>query len=201
MENIVEKTAARIEAMMKERADKLQKIDENVEQLYIEIDKQRQRVKEAAAAVDVELYKAEQQKLDELQAQVKTLDNWKRQITETEKVTEAESEKTIAAILEYEITKEAEYKKAAGKLLKELAALTDKHIQDAERAEAVLRSWTSRIRPNYISSGTIYANGTSKSDTPVPVHIVEYHGGDFALWIKNHLERDQGLRAAIREAE
>ena len=181
MKNILDSTQARIRTIKSARAEKLSSLTVELETTYSAIDSQRKRVTEAAASTDIGSYRQEQLKLKELQENAKILEQWIRDLSVSPKVSEKESDDTIAALLAYEDSLENSYKAAAGKLLLELKNLTDKHIAEACAAEQVLTNWTNDIRANYksssyISGSTQGEDGMYKGDKPVSVHPVGYRG-------------------------
>lgn len=208
MKNLLDSTMERISAIENARAEKITKIALEIETTYSAIESQRKRVTDAAASADLETYRREQVKLRELQENKATLEQWQADHNKAPKVAEAESENTIAALLAYEASLEADYRAAAGKLFMALKALTDKHMEEARAAERVLTAWTTKIRANYKSSN--YINGSTrcedgmyKSNKPVPIHPLEYYGWRDVPYILSLYKTDavKDLLKAAREEE
>lgn len=205
MKNLLDRTQERIRAIKNARAEKLNSLTVELETTYSAIESQRKRVTECAAAAELETYRQEQTKLKELQDNAKILEQWKRDLEVAPKVTEKESEDTIAALLAYENNLERSYKEAAGKILLEFKKLTDKHLEEAEAAERVLINWTNDIRPNYKSSSYINGSiqcedGKFKSKNPVTIHPVAYGGWQHIPFIISFLSAN-AIKEIIVAAE
>ncbi len=194
--NLLDSTMERIRFIENSRAEKLNDLTIELETTYSAIESQRKRVTEAAASTDLEAYRHAQKKLKELQESAKTLEQWKQDLERSDKVTEKESEDTIAALLSYEHKQVAEYMKAAGKLMIELKTLTEKHIEDSLAAERVLYAWTSRVRANYIDPSTIFTNEPRKLEEPKEIHPFNGYKG----WVYSpFILQDLMSRGIIRD--
>lgn len=205
MKNLLERTMERILAIEDNRAKKQSSISSELNATYAAIESQRKRVTEAAASADIEVYRQEQTRLKELQDNAKLLEQWARDLAGAPKVERKESEETIAALLKYERRLISEYKVEAGKLLIQLKALTEKHIEESEEAEKVLKAWTTRIQPNYISANyrqgsEALEDGRYRCKEPVTIHPVAYTGWTGAVEIKN-LFRRKDFEEAVAAAE
>lgn len=191
MDNIVVKTRERIDAIIGAMMAKYQKLTNDLEETYRAIEEQRQRVKEAAAACDIETYKAEAAKLTELTNSAKEMEAWQRDLWNADRVSEKESEETIAALRAYNAEINRAYEKAVADMLRKLIAITEQRNKDSNEAYNVVNAWTSRIRPNYISPDTIYAaTGTHKNDKPVPIHP-EHFRCPYAKLIEQFVDNPQ----------
>lgn len=189
MENIIKKTQDRIAELLKEKEQAINVDNDALIQIAAQIEAENTAAEDAAAVNDPEAFRAARAKIVELTSKAEYHRAHLRRYGSKEIVSEKESEDTIAALLRYEGDLESEFKRKAGELLIQLKALVDEQYMAALDAENTIREWTSKIRPNYVSTSTTYsATGTNKNVKPVPVHPFGYFGGAEVAYIDNFLK-------------
>lgn len=112
-----------------------------------------------------------------------------QQIRKQEYISDAESEKVIADLLEHENSLAESFKEAIAEHNNELIRLYTQYRAAVADAEAVIESWTTEIHANYLSDRSTYADGTNRAPHPVPVHTAPYHGCPEADTVNNYLMR------------
>ncbi len=190
MKNFCDQIMAKIEALEAAKQKDFAIITEKKEKTFLEIEKQRNIMKQAAAQLDGELYAEAKNEIRDLSTQAKMYEDRLKQLAEKNQVSEEDSEKTIQAIVDYERAIKENYEKNIIPALLSIEDITKKYLNEVSKAEIALNSWTTRIRPNYISfTGAIFGgvNGSNKSDKPVPVHPGGYYGGELVQAITNFL--------------
>lgn len=178
--SIIQDTNKRIAELEKRKAADIANIEKHLQRISSAIADQRKRAAKAAENMSASEYSSATAEKSKLEIEASMYSDRLKQIQGKEMVTAEESEATIAALLAYEKQLEAEFAEALAPHLKAIKELTDKQRADAAEAETTLREWTYRIRPNYISKGTTYPDGTNRSPVPVPIHPMGYFGGVLA---------------------
>ena len=176
--DLIKRVKNRIEEILTIRENDIKNINTKKDEIAAAIEEQKQIMEKASAAFDIKAYSEAKIKTEILGTQGEMYDKRLEQLIKKELVSEAESEKTIADLLRYETELENTFSDNVLKLIYQIKKLCDEHAANAREAETVLQLWTSKVRPNYISPGTVFANGTNKSDRPVKIHPAGYSGGD-----------------------
>lgn len=110
------------------------------------------------------------------------------QLNSRKLVPEDESDKVISSLLQYEQDLETAFEKEVSAPLATLAKLCREYREKVQETERTIEKWTREIHPNYISSCTIYPDGTHRSLTPQPVHTMPYSGSDLSYKINKFLQ-------------
>lgn len=185
--NIIQDTNKRIAELEQRKAADISSIEKQLQRISDAIADQEKKAANAAENMNDEDYSNATAAKAKLEVEASMFNDRLKQIQGKEMVTAEESEATIAALLSYEKELEAKFAEALAQHLKAIKELTDKQRADASEAENTLREWTQRIRPNYISEGTTYADGTNRSPVPVPIHPMGYFGGGLVSRIDDFL--------------
>lgn len=110
------------------------------------------------------------------------------QLNSRKLVPEDESDKVISSLLQYEQDLAAAFEKEVSAPLATLEKLCKEYREKVQETENTINKWTREIHPNYLKPGTTYPDGTHRSPTPVPVHIVAYSGSALSGQIYNFLQ-------------
>ncbi len=177
--------------MQKKKAADLLAVKEKETEARNALDAALLSMNEAAERMQLEEYKQAESDRKNAQTALDMYGNKYEQIQKQEYISEAESDKTISDLLEYEADIAEEFRTRLVEILKDAGALLKDYRAAVEEAETALNTWTQEIHSNYKSySGTIYKEtGTSRSPRPVPVHNTMYIGCNEAVILKTYLER------------
>jgi len=191
-QNLVEQTNARIKELVDNKAAELLTIQAKVTDARTQKEAAVLAIKDATEKTDLEAYdkaKAEKKAAD---SAIEMYSARYKMLEEKDFVTEEESDKTIDSLLAYEEELAAEYEAAIQEPLKALVKLQKEYKEAVQAAERTITKWTSTIHENHRSVGTTYANGTNRSEAPVPVHRTPYEGCNASGAMRNalgHLEQ------------
>ncbi len=115
-------------------------------------------------------------------------------------ISEEESDKVIASLLEYEEELSFDYARSVKELLKKLIKLHEQYTENIKKSEETISKWTHNIHANYIQKNTIRTlpdgTKTHRLETPVPVHIMPYAGSDLSMAIEKFLN-DKAVKKVV----
>lgn len=125
-----------------------------------------------------------------INAKIKKYDELERTLRARAVITEAESDKVIDSLLDYERQLESAFMDSIREHVTALQKIRDNYVAAVDETENTISQWTRTIHPNYRAEGTVYHDtGTNRSPRPVPVHITRYTGGKESGLLKEYLER------------
>ena len=174
--DIITEVKKQMEKLLSERRSELARISEEISACKTDKATAEDELKKATATLDFDSYEKAKQEFVRAETKIEMLTDRYNQILKNEYLTESESDKVIDSIKAWEHELSEEYHKAIAEPIKTLQELTKKYLAGIKDAENLMRSWTNEIHANYRSETTTYANGTNRSDTPVPVRNVPYTG-------------------------
>ena len=111
------------------------------------------------------------------------------QLEQKQFVSEAESDRVIDSLLQYENALAADFESAIAEPIKKLRQLNETYLAAVREAETAIQAWTSDIHRNYRSESTTYPDGTNRSPVPVPVHTLPYTGCPTSAVVGGFLEK------------
>lgn len=192
--NTAQEVLARIKKMQDSKTAELTAIESKQAEARTQLEAARLAIKDATERMDLKAY--EKAKEDKRRAQT-ALDMYSgryTQIQQQEYISEEDSDKVIASLLEYETQLAADFKQAVAEPLKALASVLQEYDTGVQETERALHIWQQDIHANYISAGTIYSEtGTNRSPRPVPVHVLPYTGCDEAAQLGDYLKKAGSL--------
>lgn len=188
--NLIAEIRERITDMQTTKANELKTVWEKKTQAETEKEAAELALKNATAVMDLEAYEEARAKKHKAQTAIDMYSSKHKQIETQEYISEEESDKVIASILDYEEERAAEFKADLAKLLKPAADLLATYEADIREAEDTIRVWTDSIHANYRSMTTTYQDGTNRCPKPVPVRNLPYNGCSEAAILKTFLEKE-----------
>ena len=188
--NLIAEIRERITDMQTTKANELKTVWEKKTQAETEKEAAELALKNATAVMDLEAYEEARAKKHKAQTAIDMYSSKHKQIETQEYISEEESDKVIASILDYEEERAAEFKADLAKLLKPAADLLATYEADIREAEDTIRLWTDNIHANYRSMTTTYQDGTNRCPKPVPVRNLPYNGCSEAAILKTFLEKE-----------
>lgn len=188
--NLIAEIRERITDMQTTKANELKTIWEKKTQAETEKEAAELALKNATAVMDLEAYEEARAKKHKAQTAIDMYSSKHKQIETQEYISEEESDKVIASILNYEEERAAEFKADLAKLLKPAADLLATYEADIREAEDTIRLWTDNIHANYRSMTATFQDGTNRFPKPVPVRNLPYNGCNEATILKTFLEKE-----------
>lgn len=174
--NALEQAKARTEELIRARNEQLADIEQKLAAARAEANTADQATKAATIRTDVEAYFKAKGERDRAAAAVEMYTARAAQLQNSEIISETESNAVIDSLLKYEQDITAEYLAKLKKALGELYAIQKEYTDGVQDTENTIARWTSEVHPNYRSMYATYANGTNRSDRPIPVRPVQYSG-------------------------
>lgn len=184
----------RMAEMLKDRADQLETIRAEQAQIQKQIDAAALDMKRAAETLDVTSYGEAAHARSQAQTAYNMYSDSYEQIRKQEYITEAESDKVINSLLEYEEKTAAAFKKDAQKVIDKLADLLQAYQAETRDTESTIAAWTQHIHANYSTRGgtsffdPISGTRTDRSPEPVPIRRVPYMGCEESQQIDRFLK-------------
>lgn len=196
-ENKAAEVSARIEKLLNDKAQELATIKAELSEAQERRSNAAADMQKAMEATDIKAY--ERAKLAK-QAEESAIEMYSaryKQLEEKEFMTEAESDKVINSILDYEKQLDAEFMKLIARPADKIRDLLAEYRARINEAEHTISNWTHSIHANYISKTTTYADGSNRSPRPQPVRVFSYDGCALAHNAKKFLEAEERSRNEI----
>ena len=187
--NIPAETIKRIAGLEKKKADELEKITEQIRENNAALSVAKEEIQKATESTNLKEYTAAKAKEAEASAALEMYTARYAQIERREYVTQKDSDAVIDALLQYEKDIADEFIKTIAGPIEEIRKAHADYIESVKTTEHTIKSWNSRIRANYRSETTRYADGTNISKTPVPVHRLPYAGCTASAIVGGFLDR------------
>lgn len=188
MENKAAEVASKIERLTATREQDIATIKLHIEESTAKANKARAEMDAATREMDAAAYEKANTARQKAEVALEMYNARLGQLYGAEIVSEEESDKTIEELLTYEAALAADYKQAAEKPLLELKTITAAYMDAVEETEQTIKLWERRIHPNYRNPGAIYADGTNRSQRPVPVHVLPYLGCEIAVQTQRFID-------------
>lgn len=201
---VKEQTEKRINEMQEKKQRELTEAGTRLEEAQQKSEKAAAAAKKAAADMDIKAYTAAKAAQSEAQTEIAMYTDKRTQIAEQEYVTEAESDKTIDSLLDYEKELSAAFEQDIAGPLAELKRIQSAYQTEIAETEAVIYRWSAEIRENHNSRGCAsYVDPTTgerscRSPQPIPVHAVPYPGCNASVVIGGLLEDGGKLAEYVR---
>ena len=192
-------TTAEVKAQIKElkdnKANQLSEIQQKQREARAELQKIWVTIREAVAKMDTAAYGEAKKKKYEIETALEMYEERYNQIKRQEYISEANSDKVIDSLLEYEKTLEQDFVAAIRPHIKELAKLHKEYKNAVADTEATITTWTKEIHANYNSRGMTWRHDdkkgglTDRSEAPIPVRNTPYTGCDEAATLGRYLDK------------
>lgn len=187
----------RIKSMTEQKAAELETIRQKQDEARTQLETAQQDMRAATEVMDVDAYTHAQTAAYKAQTALDMYSGRYRQIAQQEYVSEDESDKVIARLLQYEEQLETDFKAAIAEPLKALDKLQQDYIAEVRATENTILKWTSEIHANYKSEGTVFSDtGTNRSPRPIPVRRTPYTGCGESKELGEYLKKARPLMGA-----
>ena len=187
--NIPAETIKTIENLEKKKAAELAAIADKINENNKALAEAKKAKQNATESTDLTAYQDAKKKEAEASAAIEMYAARYTQLERREYVTQKDSDAAIDALLQYEKDITDEFIKTIAGPIEEIRKAHADYIKSVKDAEHTIKSWNSRIRANYRSETTRYADGTNISKTPVPVHVLPYAGCTESAIVGGFLDR------------
>ena len=160
-------------------------------------------MREATERMDIEAYEEAKNEKKKAQTALEMYESKFNQLKQQEYITEAESDKVVDSLLEYEKTLTEEFKAAVADPLKKLYEALHTYRAAVNDTESTIRAWGINIHANYNTRGrtTFYdeftKQQTTRSKTPVPVRTMPYDGCAEATQMQTYLKQAEALYITV----
>ena len=188
MKNVAKEVQDKIRELIDARNQTVTDLLEKIEEERRAEAAAQEEIDKATAAIDFEMnHKAQQDKA--AAAERRTLMQRRLdQMNGRKQVTETESDEVIASLLQYEKDLETAFTEDVSTPLAALEKICKDYREKVWETENTINDWTREIHPNYLTPSRTYPDGTHRSPTPVPVHIMAYSGSVLSDQIDNFLQ-------------
>lgn len=170
MKNYAKEITDKINTLKAEKATELEKIHAHIVECQDKQDIAETALKDATERTDLEAYAKADTDIKSAKTALKMYRERYRQLDEREFISEPESDTIITNLIEYEKSLGEELTEAIAEPLRKLCDIYEKYVESIRETETVIKVWETEIHANYHSPGTIYADGTDRAPTAMPVH-------------------------------
>lgn len=197
-QTILQEVKARMQEMQDKKAEELQAIQNKKTEAYTQKEAAELAIQEATKSMDLEAYEEAKTAKRKAQSAIDMYSGKYAQISKQEYISEEDSDKVIDSLLAYENELAAGFKAAVAEHLKALSTTLQDYLTEIADTEGTITAWGATIHANHNSRGRTYytdANGqeSTRSETPIPVHIMPYTGCREAHQLKEYLEKAKGI--------
>lgn len=189
MKNKTEEVKKQIAEMKEKKAAELEQIRERQTEAQTQKEAAEAAIKEATAEMNLPAFEAAGQEKRKAQAALDMYQGKFKQIQQQEYVTEEQSDKVIADLLEYEEALADEFKQQMQEHIEALERIHREYTTAIRETEETIKTWEREIHANYRSQTATYADGTNRSPLPVPVRAIPFIGCAEALKLGDFLEK------------
>lgn len=193
--NTLEKVKDQMQKLTDAKAAELQAIQEKQEAQRAAITEAEKVMQQASEKLEDKLFAAAKAEKEKAETVLDMLNRREVQLVGKTFISEEESDKIIDSLLEYEGELETEFKRSAEVHLEALRELREEYLESVEDTERTITTWTQTIHKNYDTRGSVTrydpvtGKMTTRSDTPVPVHPLGFHGCYAAELVGDFLQR------------
>lgn len=166
----------RIEGLEAKKEAELTAITHKIQESNAALTKAKAEIKSATESTDLTAYTNAKAAAAEASNAIEMYTARYAMIERREYVTQKDSDATVDQLLAYEQAIATEYIETIGPAIDTLKKAHADYMTAVKAAENTIAEWTGRIRANYRSETTTYADGSNVSKTPVPVRNTPYLG-------------------------
>ena len=198
-QTVLQEVKARMQEMQDKKAGELQAIHDRKTEAQTQKEAAELALKEATERMDLEAYEEAKDARRKAQTAIDMYTSKYNQISKQEYISEAESDKVIDGLLEYEKQLAEDFRAAVAEPLKALATILQNYQHEVSDTEATITAWGANIHANYNTRGAmtrtdpLTGEQTHRSETPIPVHRMPYTGCSEAYQLKEYLDKAAGL--------
>lgn len=176
-ENVAKEIRARIDELLEKHEAEIRDAEDKIAKYDAEVEKADADMKAATVGDDLAAYDTAKTRKREARSGAEMYRARLNMIRSREIVDEAESDKVIDRLLDYERELTAKYEAEIREPLALIEKLTTDYRASIGEAERVIDRWTFDIHANHRTFGlTTYKDGSTRSPEPVRVHRTPYTG-------------------------
>lgn len=191
IDNIAATVRERMDALLSNKASELGIIDEELAKAQADSEKAAQAARLAAEATNLDDYEAASNAYHNAEMRREMYEARRSMLSEMDFLSESESDSVIDSLLQYENDLRKEFEAAVKTHIAALRKLYKEYRKNIVNTESVIMDWTTSIHANHRTFGrTTYADGTSRSQEPVPVHGTVFLGGELAERLYAYLKKE-----------
>lgn len=191
--SVLEEVIDRMNDLQQKKTEELDTVHQRQQEAQTQKEAAELALKDATDRMDLDAYEEAKAARRKAQAAIDMYSSKYKQISQQEYISEADSDKVIDSLLEYENKLAGDFNHAISIHLSELRTILLEYVNEVEKVENTITAWTEKIHANYRSAGTIYPDGSNRSKTPVPVRRMPYTGCDKAHKLEDFLKEDYPL--------
>ncbi len=188
-QNKAQEVQARIKEMQDKKAAELEVVHQKQTEAQTQKEAAELAIKDATERMDLDAYEEAKAAKRKAQTAIDMYGGKYTQIKQQEYISEQDSDKVIADLLDYEKQLAADFKAGLVEPLKQLAKMQEEYRAAVAETEATIVSWTRNIHANYQTPSTTYADGSHRSPHPVAVHTIPYTGCSEAAQLEDYLKK------------
>lgn len=197
--NLTQEVKKRMRELMEAKSAQLAEIESRTAEARARLEAAGAAIQKATEEMNVDSYETAKAQAAKAQAALDMYTARYDQLKAKEYISEAESDKVIDSLLEYERELEADFKAAMVAPLQKLAKLHADYVAAVNDAENTMAAWQQDIHVNYRTRGSmtredpLTGERTDRMERPVPVHRMYYGGCDEAARLGRYLENEAKL--------
>lgn len=189
MKNTAKEVLERIEKLQNNKMAQLETIYQKALDAGNAAAEADQIMKQAAEELDLATYSKAKSDLEKANVAAEMYSKRYEQLEHKEFMSETESDNVIDSLLAYEKELAVEYEKKIVAPISTMNKIHLEYVEAVQETETAIESWCANIHANYRSEGTTYADGTNRSQSPVPVHRLPYTGCGKSKLIGSFLDK------------
>ena len=195
--NLTQEVKKRMRELMEAKTTQLAEIETRTAEARARLEAAGAAIRQATEEMNVDSYEAAKAQAAKAQAALDMYTARYAQLKNQEYISEAESDKVIDSLLEYEKDLEKDFKAALVVSLKNLAKLHADYVAAVNDAENTMAAWQQDIHANYRTRGSmtrvdpLTGERTDRMERPVPAHRMYYGGCDEAVRLGRYLKLEK----------
>jgi len=199
MDDFIKKLNDRMGKMLEDNKQALEDIDSSIEKIKQDIEKFSQDRKACSEKSDLKGYEEATGKIEKAKVADEMYAARRSQINSKAFVSEAESDKTVDSVFEYENKLAADYEQRMGEIIKAMLPIQAEYESKVKDAEEALSKWE-----NHIHENTRFVSNSFTSPLRLESRVSirwagPYFGGDFHRVIENFLNETEVKEALSRD--
>lgn len=189
-QTLTQEVQERIKSMIEKKTAELDQIQKKQGEARTQIEAATLAIKDATERMDLDAYEEAKQAKHKAQTALDMYAGRYNQIKAQEYISEEESDKVIASLLNYENELGADFEAAIVAPIEELKRLLKEYQTATQEIETTLATWTGSIHANYHAYGTTFSNGTDKDGNPHPIRRGRFEGCGASQRVETFLKND-----------
>ena len=193
--NKAQEVQQRIKEMTEKKQTELAQINDKRSEAQVKKEAAELAIKQATEIMDLEAFEAAKQEKHKAQTAIDMYDGRYKQISQQEYISEAESDRVIDGLLDYEAQLEQDFIADLKEPLNKLRSILAAYFDAVRETEITIRTWETTIHANYSTRGAASrvdpntGERTDRMEQPVPVHSLPFSGCAEAHILEIYLDK------------